>query len=627
MTFRYDINGLRAIAVIAVVLFHFNANWLPGGFAGVDVFFVISGFLMTGIIFKGMENNTFNLFKFYVARSNRIIPPLTVLCLIVLAFGWFYLTPPDYKSLGKHAASSMGFLSNVIYWRESGYFSSASHEKWLLHTWSLSVEWQFYIIYPVVLLFSKKFFSITNLKRFVLLSTLLGFSFSVIATFKWPDSAYYLLPTRAWQMMIGGVAFLYPLNLSTSWRKLLEALGLFLILITYIFVSSDTPWPGYLSLAPVIGAYLVIVANLQSSFISNNFIFQSLGKWSYSIYLWHWPVVVYGYYFEIENWYLYGLPLSVILGFASFKYIESARFKSFSNWREIIKIKPLYFALLPATLSVVVFISSGFYNRMPSEYSYITSLAVPSPYRNKCHVDKYRDASQACQYFNENVKWATLGDSHTVEVAYALAEKLKDTGEGIKHFSFSGCRPSYGQSNDFSQCAKWYNDSINYIINDSGIDNVILNHRYSLFILGNHLSNYPYVGLPIDGYELILDAMDKAIFELSKHKDRVYVYYPIPEIRKPIGYLFSRAWLNNEKYDEILGTTIDFYNNRNEVILNKFKSKSYPENVVFLDPRDAFCDDRNCFATKGGIPLYFDSDHPSVAGARLLVDLIPMKKI
>jgi peptidoglycan/LPS O-acetylase OafA/YrhL len=135
MQFRKDINGLRAIAVIAVVLFHFNAAWMPGGFAGVDVFFVISGFLMTGIIFKGLEQKSFSILKFYVARANRIVPALAVLCLALLVFGWFYLTPLDYRALGKHVGGSMVFLSNIMYWKEAGYFDTASHGKWLLHTW------------------------------------------------------------------------------------------------------------------------------------------------------------------------------------------------------------------------------------------------------------------------------------------------------------------------------------------------------------------------------------------------------------------------------------------------------------------------------------------------------------
>ena len=134
MKFRKDINGLRAVAVIAVVLFHFNAAWMPGGFAGVDVFFVISGFLMTGIIFRGIEQNSFSIGKFYRARASRIVPALAALCLFLLLFGWFYLVPLDYENLGKHATNSIIFFSNHTYFNEAGYFDSASHQKWLLHT-------------------------------------------------------------------------------------------------------------------------------------------------------------------------------------------------------------------------------------------------------------------------------------------------------------------------------------------------------------------------------------------------------------------------------------------------------------------------------------------------------------
>lgn len=162
VNFRYDINGLRAIAVLVVVIFHFLPTYLTGGFVGVDVFFVISGFLMTSIIFNGLANNKFNLFKFYVSRANRIIPALGVLCLILVILGWFFLPPTEYKSLGKHIVGSITFLSNIFYWQESGYFDASSHEKWLLHTWSLSVEWQFYIIYPVILLILNKFINISK---------------------------------------------------------------------------------------------------------------------------------------------------------------------------------------------------------------------------------------------------------------------------------------------------------------------------------------------------------------------------------------------------------------------------------------------------------------------------------
>lgn len=149
--FRADINGLRAWAVAAVIFYHFGIPGFSGGFVGVDVFFVISGFLMTGIVVKGLERGNFSLMGFYMARGRRIVPALVAVCAVLLAMGWWVLLPPDYKMLGSHAVYSLAFLSNVEFWQEAGYFDVASHEKWLLHTWSLSVEWQFYLILPVVL--------------------------------------------------------------------------------------------------------------------------------------------------------------------------------------------------------------------------------------------------------------------------------------------------------------------------------------------------------------------------------------------------------------------------------------------------------------------------------------------
>jgi peptidoglycan/LPS O-acetylase OafA/YrhL len=289
---------------------------MPGGFAGVDVFFVISGFLMTGIIFRGMEQDNFSVLNFYVARANRIIPALALLCLALLFFGWFYLTPLEYKALGKHAASSVGFLSNFVYWKEAGYFDAASHEKWLLHTWSLSVEWQFYIIYPLVLIALRKFLPIKTLKLLLIVGTVLGFIFSAIATYKLPNAAYYLFPTRAWEMMLGGVAYLYPFTLQENRKKLVEWTGLILVIASYLLISAENLWPGYLALFPVLGSFLIIQAQRNDSLITGNIVFQKLGAWSYSIYLWHWPFVVAIYTFSLPDYYIYiGMVLSVLIGF------------------------------------------------------------------------------------------------------------------------------------------------------------------------------------------------------------------------------------------------------------------------------------------------------------------------
>ncbi|HCR3457236.1 TPA: acyltransferase, partial [Proteus mirabilis] len=165
--FRLDINGIRAVAVLLVVLFHYNREFIPGGFIGVDVFFVISGFLMTGIIFRGIKSQNFSLLKFYISRGKRIIPALTAVIFAVLILGYLLIDPISYKTMGDHGIASLLFISNIIYKNEAGYFDVDSYDKYFLHSWSLSVEWQFYIIYPIALLLLSKFFSIKNLRKII----------------------------------------------------------------------------------------------------------------------------------------------------------------------------------------------------------------------------------------------------------------------------------------------------------------------------------------------------------------------------------------------------------------------------------------------------------------------------
>lgn len=312
MDFRKDINGLRAIAVIAVVIFHFNPSWLPGGFSGVDIFFVISGFLITGILFRNLEKDSLSLTGFYKSRARRIIPALAVMCSVLLLLGWFFLLPPEYSELGKHIAASLGFYSNFTYWSEAGYFTASAHEKWLLHTWSLSVEWQFYMLYPIVLLGLSKVISIRHLRWVVLAACAAGFVGCVIASVKWPEPAFYLLPARAWELLLGGVAALFPVTLNRPQQRVLEATGLLLMAASFILLSERVVWPGYLALMPVLGSFAVIMAARQDSIATTRPFSQWTGKLSYSLYLWHWPVVVFMSYAG----YL-GNPLNALVGIAA----------------------------------------------------------------------------------------------------------------------------------------------------------------------------------------------------------------------------------------------------------------------------------------------------------------------
>lgn len=627
MQFRKDINGLRAIAVIAVVLFHFNNTLLPGGFVGVDVFFVISGFLMTKIIFSGIENGKFSILNFYLARANRIIPALAVVCLSMLIFGYFFLAPFDYKTLGEHVVTSISFISNITYWKESGYFDASSLEKWLLHTWSLSVEWQFYLLYPILLVNMRKFMHIETMKKSLILLLVVSFIVSLITTYNWPSSAYFLLPSRAWEMILGGVAYLYPLKLERSKKKFLELLGLTLIVVSCLFISSETPWPGYLSLLPVIGTFLVIQAKQKDSLITGNFIFQMLGRCSYSIYLWHWPLVVVIYYFSLSSHFIYlGVLLSLVLGFLSYKYVESIKFSvHFASKKDCLNSKPVLVALLTMILGGSAILISPYIRLVPPNYTSLVGNAVPSPYRKECHIKKYQHPSKSCEYLKGNVSWAVLGDSHATEIAYALAKKLNGTEQSLKHFTFSGCKPSYQRSDEFNRCSKWYNDSIHYIADQNEIRNVIFNHRFTKGLFGGNSHFYPELDKMIvtDETKRIMSSADEAIRLLASKKDKVYVVYPIPELPRNIHQLIGTESTPDLPINNLIGTSTAFYLKRNEYVINHFNSTQYPDNVYFLKPKDVLCNEINCFAVKEGVPLYFDDDHLSIMGAEKIVELIP----
>ncbi|TMS79630.1 acyltransferase family protein, partial [Pseudoalteromonas sp. S554] len=561
MHFREDINGLRAIAVIAVVLFHFNPSWMPGGFAGVDVFFVISGFLMTGIIFKGLEQQNFSIIKFYISRANRIIPALAILCIVLLIFGWFFLSPVDYKSLAKHAVSSIGFISNNIYWLESGYFDTASHEKWLLHTWSLSVEWQFYILYPILLVICNKLIGLTWTKKIILIGTLLGFAFCVIATYKWPSSSYFLFPARAWEMMIGGVAYLYPISVNRKQSKALEIIGITFIVASYLIITKHTPWPGYLALFPVLGSFLIIQANAKNSLITNNFVFQKVGSWSYSIYLWHWPLVVAITYFSLNSNFIYlGITLSILLGYFSSKYIEKLKFhRSFTSINDLFKYKPLLIAIITSTVGVFLYTTNGYEQHYPNDVIKASNEASnKNPY--KCIT-----ASELTCYIGNktNVKAIIVGDSHADAVTTSLASIFELDKEGIIAITKSACPFIMNalSTKNGDECFIENNKRIKFLKENYKHVPVFWAARTGAYVYGQSnpkrinsiLDTEPsiYFSIPQSTlnellYEEIETNLKLTINELAKTHP-VYILQPVPEMRKNIPKTLSKNILLNSE--------------------------------------------------------------------------------
>lgn len=357
---RADITGLRAIAVIAVALFHvthvFNPDnsYFTGGFLGVDIFFVISGYLMTMIIVSGIEKNSFSLWDFYKRRAKRICPALFVVVALSLAAA-FVVFNLDFirANVLRESLVSLGFVSNFRFARELDYFDKGDFSHLFLHTWSLSVEWQFYIFYPVLLMLAKRFVSIKSLGFLVLIATVITFITSIVWTELNPRQSYFMLPSRACELLAGALAFFYPLSsiclklgnklqqanpiFSESASKLFELVGLILISISFFIIDDKNGWPTALMVLPIFGTWLCIAACNTDSWLKS-VLFQKIGIWSYSIYLVHWPIIVLASSLGLSGYGFYWLIPIVLLGIILHYSIEKRR-----NYGKIFAIA--YFSL------------------------------------------------------------------------------------------------------------------------------------------------------------------------------------------------------------------------------------------------------------------------------------------
>lgn len=311
-SYRPDIDGLRAVAVLSVIGFHASSALVPGGYVGVDIFFVISGFLITSIIFRSLEKGDFTFTDFYARRAKRIFPALIVVLSVICLGGWVVLLRDEFQALGKHIAAGAGFISNFALWQESGYFDRTAATKPLLHLWSLGIEEQFYLLWPPFLVWAWK--RKAHMLQIVLTAAVISFVFNVISvSLRESREMYYLPPVRFWELLLGGIlAYAHQfrrkdvdailarlashLPKSLPVHDFLAAAGGVLLLIGLICLNSETLYPGWWGLLPTVGAALLISAG-QEAWINRRLLSSRplvfVGIISYPLYLWHWPFFAY----------------------------------------------------------------------------------------------------------------------------------------------------------------------------------------------------------------------------------------------------------------------------------------------------------------------------------------------
>lgn len=643
--FRHDINGLRAWAVVAVVLYHFGVPGFAGGFVGVDVFFVISGFLMTGIIIAGLERGNFSLWDFYLARARRIIPALLVLCICLLILGWFLLPNADYKMLAAHVGTAVVFVSNLKFWREAGYFDAASHEKWLLHTWSLSVEWQFYILLPLGCLLLWHWFGKRGVKLALVAAGLLSLALSIYASARWPGAAFYLLPTRAWEMLAGGLVWgaTRTQPMPRQWAALAEWIGFALIIWAITTFDSAMQWPGYLALVPVVGAMLVLGANRQHSWLTSNPLARHLGTSSYSIYLWHWPLVVLlTYAGEQANaqWMVLGIFGSLALGELSLRGVENPARKGFSRfgiWSQSGQLAVVTGSVGVAAMLVFVGIKFAhplLVERLDPAINLISdeSLNV-KPRRDDCFVGS-GVTSPACIYGGVDIKAILIGDSHADAVSGGLAASVLKNTDGILDLTYASCPTIFGlnvvdKSNN-TKCKEFNNWAKDKISTYSEKIPLVIVNRTSAYAFGQHnikeQMNMPQSYFDVYNIKItdnFLDEYSTALVEsaceLAKQRP-VYIMRPIPEMMEDVPKTMARALLFGKPAPQIF-ISLKEYHARHKVVLDAQDAAAEQCGVKILDPLPYLCHDGRCWGSKDGRPIYYDDDHLSEYGNKLLVPM------
>ncbi len=592
---------------------------------------------MTDIVVRGLVNKQFRFGSFYFARAKRIFPALIALVLLLLAAGWFVLPTPDYQALGSQAGYALGFISNIEFAGAEGYFDSNAHEKWLLHTWSLAVEWQFYLLFPVVvwLLYKAVRGHLTALFVAFVLATLASFAWSWALSIAAPNEAFYLLPSRAWEMLAGGLVFFLaqltrPLKLP-RWSFLL---GWLLIIVPFFAVNGSSQWPAPWALSSVFGTMLVMLAAREKSLFTRTAVAQWLGSRSYSIYLWHWPLAVLLFFTQSQNQWLWVgimLVLSLILGDLSYRWIENPSRRWLGRFNKRWAGAGLVAVLLLAYVPAAVVKEHHFGGRVNPQVDQIAAETNNyNAQRDRCQASRSSGQPIGCTYGGEQLAAIVLGDSHAGAVVRAVERALGPRVEThhILDWTASACPVIADiQRSDTNRyaCAAFIDYAKRAHLSLSSEAPLLIVSRFAQTIEGEMSApNAPpaaYRSQPFaEKSDAYYNEMNAGIVEAACYFAQtrpVYMLRPIPEMPVSVPQVMARSLLFRGDVERVR-LPLDQYYERQRYVVEAQNQAAEQCGVVLLDVEPTFCDDNFCWGDKNGRPLYFDDDHLSEYGADFL---------
>lgn len=620
MKYRPDIDGLRAIAVGAVVLYHAGLTSFGGGFVGVDIFFVISGYLISSILINDLNSGGISIIRFYVRRIRRIFPAFYFIVLTSGAVAWMTMLPGEFTRFGESVIAASLFVSNLYFFTESGYFDALAQSKPLLHTWSLAVEEQFYIVFPFFL----KFLKCDRKTRILVLAACAVFLFALCAreTAINQKMAFYMAPFRGWEFLMGALIADKAIPLPRS-RVLIEFLAVAasgLLIWSIVTFSDQTPFPGFAAFAPCLGAAALIYTGTQAPTMVGRLLGsplpRGLGLISYSLYLWHWPIFV----FAGVRGVAIGSPhstagliaLALLLSALSWRFVEQpfrrhdpaggVRAPFLAGW--LVSAAVVCFGL-------VVVGTNGVPTRFSPQVRQVEQARLDSsPDRGKCHASRANPIafSDKCRYGAPSVEpsLAIWGDSFAVELAIPLGEKARSLGKSILFVSYSGCPPTIGVfASSTPDCEAHNLNILENLARGGAMETVIL--------IADHRSHFARFGAAY------LEGLARVADSLAEAGKKVVVNWPIPAPPGDVPTLLARRALAGL---DPAGLEIDeaAFNAENREVLMFLDRLVRRPNVSGARPGDYLCVDGRCRTVANGRVLYFDGSHLSLQGAALAAD-------
>lgn len=651
MLYRKDIDGLRAVSVLLVVFYHSKISFFSGGFIGVDIFFVISGYLITGILSEELNKKKINLRKFYTHRLKRLMPAYLLVTLVTSIFSFFLFLPSELENYSQSLLYSFAFLSNIYFANETGgYFIIESDLFPLLHSWSLSVEEQYYLIWPLVMIILYRLFN----GRYMGGLAFIGFMFLLFVSESMaqqnPQKAYFLIQSRGFELLSGGMLFFfinYIPKVNRFRNDVLSVLGGLVIIAGSITLNKSDSFPGLYALIPCLGAMLLIYTGNNQTGVMNRILSVKylvlIGLISYPLYLWHWPILSFMSYLKVEfssiNIFLV-ISLSIILSFLTWKYIEIP-FRSKSNLS--FSKTFLFLFLTPLSVTFILFYlvdyTQGLPSRFPPSLLNMTKIIGSNPHeiRGACNNGEILNFAPPNDCVlgvkKEKIDVLLVGDSHANSFSGMLDQFLLDASYRGYDITRDGT-PYLAGADLVRERAKPKKDQ-SFIKQNAAVSNEISSGNYRFVVMAGRWSTYVLARdeKKVVNYYLINDthkALNKEnslkVFKgsLIKSIQNIIDANSIPVIVKEVPTFnrdISKCEFNNRRLyrdDDCTVSLSEVYSSHKPInaIFSQLK-KMYPQ-IIFIDPKDIMCDAEKCFSFINDIPLYRDPTHLNDIGSKYL---------